>query len=521
MSAIWYLYKKTLKNWAKKAFKKPMTYLYGFLILIYGIMFPFSLNILLTEYGMNTPEIMACVCVLMVFWLIPANMISYVKRKGLLYRKPDVHFMFPSPVTPKQVLIYAHIRTLGTYMIFNIVILGCGIILFHCSWWQILVYLFVTMVLDGIMEGSLMVILYGSEKITEKGRKWIVALCYVIIGVFFVLAFVEYQLNGLTLESAMAFLHSNQIQVVPVIGWYIGVFHLFLCGPTLCNVITSALFVVFTIVVFIVAWKMPCEGGFYEDAMKFADDFEELKLKREDGQMASLGKKEKYGKAKVTYKKGGAKAIFYKQLLEYKKCKTFFFDKTTILMMVLSAFIGYIWGQDMMDAREFILPLTMGYMVFCMSTTPGKWGQEIKNPYTFLLPDTPMRKLWYATAFEHIKSLVCGTIIAIPAGILLQLPIHQIVLCVVFFAALNACKIYNMVLTESLFGSSMGKTGKQLFEMFLMGIDLGVVVAAAIFGSAAWGMTLGYLLMIGVLVVLCFALMTVANACFDKMEVGA
>ena len=78
-----------------------------------------------------------------------------------------------------------------------------------------------------------------------------------------------------------------------------------------------------------------------------------------------------------------------------------------------------------------------------------------------------------------------------------------------------------MVLTESLFGSSMGKTGKQLFEMFLMGIDLGVVVAAAIFGSAAWGMTLGYLLMIGVLVVLCFALMTVANACFDKMEVGA
>ena len=190
-------------------------------------------------------------------------------------------------------------------------------------------------------------------------------------------------------------------------------------------------------------------------------------------------------------------------------------------MMVLSAFIGYIWGQDMMDAREFILPLTMGYMVFCMSTTPGKWGQESKNPYTFLLPDTPMRKLWYATAFEHIKSLVCGTIIAIPAGILLQLPIHQIALCVVFFAALNACKIYNMVLTESRFGTSMGKTGKQLFEMFLMGIDLGVVVAAAILGSVAWGMTLGYLLMIGVLVVLCFALMTVANACFDKMEVGA
>lgn len=521
MRAIWYLYRKTLKNWAKKAVKKPMTYLYLVLILIYGLMLPFSMNLLLTEFGMNTPEVMAAACALMVFWLIPANMISYVKRKGLLYRKGDVHFMFPSPVTPKMALIYAHIKTLGTYMIFNIVILGCGIILFHCTWWQILLYLFVTMVLDAIMEGSLMIILYGSERITEKSRKWIVALCYAFILVFVVIGLWDYHKYGLTLDSVMNFLHGDKIQMVPVIGWYIGVFHLFLCGPTLCNVIVSILFVVFTAAVCFAAWKMPCNGGYYEDAMKFADDYEELRLKREDGQMASLGKKEKFGKAKVTYKGGGAKAIFYKQLLEYKKSKLFFFDKTTILMMVLSAFIGYIWGKDMMDAREFILPLTMGYMVFCMSTTAGKWGQEIKNPYTFLMPDTPMRKLWYSTLLEHMKSFVCGAIIAIPAGIILKLSVIQIVLCVIFFVALNACKIYNMVLTEAMFGPSMGRTGKQLFQMLLMGIDLGVVVAAAIIGSVVWSMSLGLVLMIGVLVVLCFALMTVANICFDRMEIGA
>ncbi|MBQ9122146.1 MAG: putative ABC exporter domain-containing protein [Lachnospiraceae bacterium] len=521
MSAIWYLYKKSLKNWAKKALKKPMTYLYLVLILIYGLMLPFSMNLLLSEYGMDTPATMAAACSIVVFWLIPANMISYVKRKGLLYKKGDVHFMFPSPITPKQALLYAHIKSLGTLFLINLVILGFGIILFHCSWWQILLYFLVSMVLDCIMEGSMMVILYGSERITEKGRKWIVALCYLMIGVFFAIALWDYQMYGMSLDTVMNYLSGDKIQMVPVVGWYIGLFHLFLVGPTTCNVVASILYFVFTVVIFLVAYKMPCHGGYYEDAMKFAEDFEELRLKREDGQMASLGKKEKFGKAKVTYKGGGAKAIFYKQLLEYKKSKLLFFDKTTILMMLLSAFIGYIWGKDMMDAREFILPLTMGYMVFCMSTTAGKWGQEIKNPYTFLMPDTPMKKLWYSTLLEHIKSFVCGAIIAIPAGIILKLPVLQIALCVIFFVALNACKIYNMILTEAMFGPSMGKTGKQLFQMFLMGIDLGVVVAAAVIGSVTWSMSLGLMLMIGVLVVLCFALMTVANACFDKMEVGA
>ena len=498
-----------------------MTYLYLVLILIYGLMLPFSLKLVLEEYQLDNSLTMAAACSIVVFWMIPANMISYVKRKGLLYRKGDVHLMFPSPLTPKQILIYAHIKTLGTYVLLNTVVLGFGIILFRCSWWQILLYLVASMGLDSLVEGSLMVILYGSERITEKARKWIVAFCYLIIGVFILIALWDYHLYGLSLETVMNYLLGNKIQMVPVIGWYIGLLHLFLAGPTTCNVIVSILYVIFAAVIFAVAYKMPCLGGYYEDAMKFADDYEELRLKKADGQIASLGKKEKYGTAKVTYKGGGAKAIFYKQLLEYKKSKLFFFDKTTIVMMIITLFVGYIWGKDMMDAKEFILPLAMGYLVFCMSTTTGKWGQEIKNPYTFLIPDSPMKKLWYSTLLEHIKSFVCGAICAIPAGIVLGLPVLQIFLCILYFVALQACKIYNMVVTETLFGPSMGKTGKQLFEMFLMGLDLGIVAAAAVIGSIAWGMELGYLLMIGVLTVLCFALMTVANGCFDKMEVGA
>ena len=173
----------------------------------------------------------------------------------------------------------------------------------------------------------------------------------------------------------------------------------------------------------------------------------------------------------------------------------------------------------MAEFKEFILPMAMGYIVFCMSAVAGKWANEIKSPYTFLIPDTPMKKLWYATVMEHIKSVITGALFAIPVGIIMKLPPHQVLLSIIFFACLQACKIYNTVLAEVMVGNVMGKTGKQLFIMLLQGIVLSIVAAVAVIGTVAASIEVGYLLMIGVLVVLAFALMTAANICFDKMEI--
>lgn len=391
--------------------------------------------------------------------------------------------------------------------------------MFGASLWQALAYFVVAMILENILESSVMILLYGSEKIGEKGRKIVEAISYVLIASFVVIALGKYTQMGFTVEMVMDFLLCDEIQMVPVVGWYISTVHLIFMGPTTLNIICSVLYLAFMAIMFALAVKMPCSGEYYEDAMKFAEDYQEVLRKKQDGQAVRMGKKEKFGKAKVVYKGGGAKALFYKQLLEYKKSKFFFFDNQTILMLLLGAVIGYIWGKDMQEIKEFILPVAMGYIVFCMSAIPGKWAQEIKSPYTFLIPDTPMRKLWYATVMEHIKSAACGILFAVPIGIALKLPVQQVALSVVFFTCLQACKIYNVILAEVMVGNVMGKTGKQLFVMLLQGIVLGITAAVAVAGTMALNIEAGYLLMIGVLVILAFALMTVANACFDKMEI--
>ena len=50
LGAIWYLYKTTLKNRVRKAVRRPVTYLYVALVLIYAFCLPFSFQVLLQEF---------------------------------------------------------------------------------------------------------------------------------------------------------------------------------------------------------------------------------------------------------------------------------------------------------------------------------------------------------------------------------------------------------------------------------------------------------------------------------------
>lgn len=520
MATIWNLYKRTVRNGIKRAIKKPITYFYLALILFYAFCIPFSMKVLLEEFRLNTPADMATVFTLVVFWLLPANLISYAKRKGLLYKNADVHFLFSAPISPKMVLLYAHLRNIVVGIVVCFIFLASGIFLFHITAWQVLAYIAVVLIIDNLMEGSLMVMLYGAEWLGEKGRKIVIGVSYLLLAAFVVLAFIAYLQDGLSLESVVKYLHSDGVQCVPIVGWYIGAIHLIFMGPTTVNIVVTVLFVIFSLSVFVIAWKMPCSGDYYEDAMKFAEDYEELRLKKLEGQTARLGKKEKYGKAQVVYKGGGAKAIFYKQLLEYKKSKFFFFDTTTLIMVGLSIFLGYTFGTDpdTESLREFVIPAVMAYIVFCMSSVQGKWGKELKSPYTFLLPDTPFRKLWYATLWEHVKSFICGIAIAVPCGIILKVPVLQIALSVIAYVCLMACKLYNTVMTEALVGRTLGNMGKQLFQMMLQSLVIGVGVMGAVVGMMIGAIETAYIGMIVILVLVTFGLMTAAAGCFQRME---
>lgn len=521
MSAFLYLFKTTIKNRIKKALKRPVTYLYTAFIIAYAIFILATLGSMAGDFGVATPEGLAGVFTGFAFFFIPANMLSYGKRKGLIFQQSDIHFMFPSPVNPKLVLINAHLKNIILGIIVGLGLIIGGVIWFKVPFWMMLLYFLFSQVVENILEGSIMLIFYGSEKLSEKTLKIIRYLMYAVILAFVGFGFYFLSQNGFKVSTAFDYLNHEYLQVVPLIGWNIAAIHLIFVGPTVINVIGTALYCVSAVLLFVMAYRMKCQGGFYEDAMKFADDYAEARAKSKKGEVATIGKKKKFNKASITYKGYYGKAIFYRQLLEYKKNKFFIFGLNTLVSMG-AAVVAYFMSQDAEIAtsiyRPFIIPGIMAYMCFIFSGYQTKWGKELSTPYTYLIPDRAIRKLWYATVIEHIRSFIDGAIFAIPAAILLKVTIWQMILSILIYICIQAFKLYSTVMLEALFGKSLGPTAKQIFRMLLMGTFIGFGVMAAILGNILVSLEVGFILMILTVTVITVAFMIVASSSFEKME---
>ena len=189
---------------------------------------------------------------------------------------------------------------------------------------------------------------------------------------------------------------------------------------------------------------------------KFADDYAELKKRQKNGEMVfgMNGKKRTFRRVREKIAGKGAQAIFYRQLLEYKKEKFFILDKITLVSAFLAAVLSYSMGDSVAElgAGQFFLLGVVAYVSLVMSGYLGKWESELKNPYLFLVPDTPLRKMWYATLMEHIKALINGCIICIPIGVFWHVGPVEIVFCILIYVVIQADRLYTTVLAQCLLG---------------------------------------------------------------------
>ena len=524
MGAVGYLYRKTMVNRIKIALRKPVTYFYVALFLFYVLFLPFSLRVFAAQLGGDSPEGMVTVLTVMAFWMIPGNLIAYAKRKGLVYRNSDVHFLFPSPVSPKRVLLYAHLKTLVAQVLMNVFAAVCGGVVFGVSLWRLAVYFVFSLVVENLLEGSIMILLYGSEKLGEKQRAMVVKGAYGLLLVLVAMGVYWYFQEGLSLQAAASFLHSDMVKMVPVVGWYIGVLHLLFLGPDAVNLAVTAAYGILFLGAVLAVWRMKCTGAFYEDAMKFAEDYEEVMKSRKQGDnQKRLGKKQKFGKARVIWKGQGARALFYRQLLEYKKSKYFIFDTSTFMALAAGIGVAYLYTRERGSGffetfGPFVIPMVSGYLIFVFTALNGKWAKELKSPYTYLIPDSAFRKLMNATAMQHVQSLVNACLITVPGGVVMGMAPMEILLCIVFYVVLSANKLYALAVAEVVVGATLGAFGRQLLQLFIQGIAISAAVVGGVIGMVVGGALQGYLLMDVFLSLFTFIFMVIAALNFYKIE---
>ena len=422
------------------------------------------------------------------------NFMSYSSRKGILFRPGHAHFVFTAPISPKLVLLNgAWMNYLVSTILWVILAIG-GLTVFQVEPWKVFLFFMAGCVFELALEVAIMVFLYTNDRLPEKLMKGIRLGIKVLLIVFTLLFVLYFRRNGLSVESASAFVDWNVLQMIPVAGWQIAVYRLILLGPTTLNIVCSCLYAATVVLSVAAAWHMHCDGGYYEEAAKFADDYAELRKKQKNGETVfCIGeKKRKFRKVREHIHARGAKAIFYRQLLEYKKEKFFIFSKVTLIAVVIAFIFSYSLRDTALESGvgELFLLGIVAYMSIVMSGYLGKWENELKNPYLFLIPDTPMKKLWYATLMEHVKALTEGCIICIPIGFFWHVEPLYIVYCIFIYAVLQADRLYTKVIAQCLVGEIFGKTGQDLLRMCmqfaLLGLGVGAAVLVGIFINIAF-----------------------------------
>lgn len=480
MQALIYLMKHSFRNRLKKALKKPVTYIFLIFGGAYAAMILYGWGVLAKEGGIDSAKWYIYILSLWMYFIICSNFISYARLKGVIFSLSHAHFIFPAPISPKIILIQGALKNFALNFLLSIVFALAGVTIFHVPPVKAAILFLVIFGCETLFEGSMIILLYAKEQRFEIVVKIICKCIYALIGVIVLIIFIYINKNGFSIAAVEEIFNLEALQLVPAAGWCVSAIRLIIMGPTAVNVTGTVLYLLCCAGLAMAAFRMQCTGAYYEDAAKFADDYAEMKSRSKKGEVVlSIGKKKKYKKARMEYKGEGAKAIFYRQFLEYKKEKFFIFGPMTIYSVIgvicCIIFIGKPEnlppGLALLGAIAYLIFLTSGYL--------GKWDKELANPYIYLIPDKPVKKLWYATLMEHVKSFVDGIVLVVPIGIFWSVPVFQCIFCILIYSVMQANRLYIKILGESLLGAALGKTGKGIFGMAVQGGILGVGIALA------------------------------------------
>lgn len=525
MKPMMYLWCTTFKNQLKMSLRKPSNLIATIFFAGYFFMMLWSFTISVGTFKLGTMDI-APVLGFFVVLYSPLNLATYAKRKGIAFKKSDVNLLFTAPLSPKFIMLSAKLRTVWADILMSVFVSCVAILGFHISFWKVLVYFFFTTVIKQILETSLVLILYTNETLTEKQRNLISVIIYIILGIFVLSVGACILKNDFQVLSARKIMENSFFQMVPLIGWNVAFVFLLFSEVTVINIIGSVLYLATAVALFIVARKMKCQGEYFEDAMKFADDYEEALRKSKKGEMAVIGKKTKYKQKSIEYKGTGAKAIFYRQLLEYKKNRWFIFGFSSVLYLVFGVALG-ITGKiipdfiEVQELRYLIIPGIMAYIGTMISTKKTKWTSELEHPLTFLIPDGAMKKMWYATLAEHIKAFVDGMLITIPAAIGMGLEFDAVILTILCSVFLNAGNIYTELLIRFISGKNVVGVLYNLIKLVFEVILIGVGVIGGFIGWILGGFTRMNIVLVGVniaLFVVAFIMALFSSFLFERMD---
>ena len=503
----------------KRMLKRPLKAIGILVLVLYFVTIPFTMKTLIVQSGLATPQGYVLMITAMTLYISMPSTLTYFKRNGVVFRKQDVNFMFASPLSPKQILLYALFKQAYMTILMQVVGFVAAFYIFNIPFANAILYSLCNVVFSSLLGYSLAIIMYGSERLSESAKK------YIKYGVYFIMFAVSLFLgffiikNGVSVESAQALVQHPVVLAIPIFGWELAWLNLIILGPTLWNAVFGALFIISSICMGIIAYRMECTGDYYEDAIKFSERLVRMESKKGNVSFNEMvGKKQKIHAYTGTLKGNFAKTIFSRQLIERRRVRKYFISFGDLLTLGLGIAVG-VFAVYMETESSFYFLIACGISLYLtVFFTPGNtWREEFGRYFLYIIPDTMWNKLLYSTMLEHLISLIRAVFIAVPLGIILRASVLDVLYVIIAQVLLKGMMVYKSILIDGYLGSKVGAGFSQFISMMVSILIVIVPLFAIILGSEI-STLYSFIFVSGYSLILCAAFMYLCVRTLTNLE---
>lgn len=484
MKSLVYLMRTTIKNRILELKKHPTKLiLVLFLIVMFGFAVVTSLFAAPPEAKSYRPIAELYAIILGLYALIfGVGAFQGLSSGSSFFTVADVQLVFPSPISPRRVLLYGLIKQISVSLYVGF------FILYQFSWVHNsygISFLSLLMILFGygicMFTSQLTAMtIYVFTSHNERSKNAVKIGFYAVLA-FFLLYILSPVLTSTTdilgpvANSANSFLAS----LLPVAGWIkaavvgciSGNFRMALAGFA-----ATGLFI--WVLLFAI---MKAHSDFYEDVLQATEVSQSAITAKKEGNFEGISPQNvKTGRQGIG-KGQGSSVFFYKHMLENRRSKLFLLDKSTLLFLIINVGFAYLTREN-----GLIPVLFFSTYLQLFSVAAGRWVHELKKPFVYLTPEPPFLKLVYLCLESICKAMLEAAVLYAAVGFVLHLSPLQITACIAMRIGFGLLLIAGNILIERILGTITSKAGLLILYLLIVlvlcapGIVLGVILMSVI-----------------------------------------
>ena len=496
MSSIAFILRKSLKNNILELLRHPgklVAYLFVAACLLFS-----ALSMALSPQE-ELPEfldlrILQGIYFALLMFIVMINLIKGVDSGSTFFSMGDVNMLFISPISPKKILVYGLMKQMGMT-----VLVACCMVAYGGMAVQFFgitaldaVLLFAGFIVSLLVSQIFTILIYSFCNGSRKRSAAVKRLLYAVV--LLVLAYVAMTVyeKGFSMETVCAAVTDPYLQWVPIIGWMTGGIFSAIRGFDMMGAVYFALLAAAALIALLAFLKS--DSDYYEDVLQNTETTYEVKKAAKEGNINMNLPGQKIRKVKtVGIGRGwGASAFFFKQVKEmHRHSPLVFWGGSTIMLAAVGAFISIVMmnsgddGEPMSSSLiMMVATITSIYVLFFLNAA-GPWSKEMMKPYLYMVPQSPFKKLFFASLTSLLTPIADGLVAFPLIGALVRANPLTVVICFLMFISFGFLFTAFNILSERLFGQ-MANKGMilMLYALVLMvstapGVAAGVVLGVA------------------------------------------